>query len=430
MTRIRASCGCVSPNGACIGMCPAPVAKGTQEVSTPEPVSSDEPGPKERKIRLTPASAIQIRPVRWVWEDRMPAGSITLIPGREGIGKSLTLVWLTAQLTRGRLPGIHYGEPRPVIYAATEDSWSHTIAPRLVAAGADLDLVFRVEVEETGELMPVSLPLDCRRLSAEMRRLGVAMLAADPLMSLISDRIDTHRDRELRTALDPLAAMADESGAAVVGLAHFNKGASTDALNLITGSRAFSAVARAVLAVARDESDEEPGTCVISQAKNNLGRLNLPSLTYVIDSATVDTTEGPAHVGRLRITGETDRHVSEILGEAAAGEPRGDREEAKRWLKDYLAESGGTAQVPDIKKHARAAGFSDRTVQRAGSDLKVATQRHGFGKGATYTWSIDAPCSPHAPHARQNPEVGEHGEHGGEHGKRGLYVVKQSPDME
>src|SRR6266851_8041651 len=84
-----------------------------------------------RRVRLTPASAIPMRPVRWLWDGRIPAGAITLLPGREGIGKSLALAWLAARLTRGQLPGLHYGTARPVIYAATEDSWGHTIAPRL-----------------------------------------------------------------------------------------------------------------------------------------------------------------------------------------------------------------------------------------------------------------------------------------------------------
>jgi AAA domain len=249
-----------------------------------------------RRLRLTPASAIRIRPVRWAWEDRMPAGALTLIPGREGVGKSLFLVWLTARVTRGELPGIHQGTPKPVIYAATEDSWEYTIAPRLVAAGADMDFVFRVEVvEDDDAVVPLTLPVDCGRLTAEIQRIGAAMLALDPLMSVIAPGIDTHRDRELRTALEPLVGLGDATGCAIAGLAHFNKSASSDPMNLITGSRAFGSVTRAVLAAARDP-DREDDSYVLSQEKNNLGRLGLPSLSYVIDGAVVDSQEGPAHV--------------------------------------------------------------------------------------------------------------------------------------
>src|SRR3954470_22728522 len=90
-----------------------------------------------RRPRLTKASDIKIRPVVWAWSDsggRIPAGSLTITAGREGTGKSSFGIWLTAHITRGLLPGAFYGQPRPVFYVAVEDSWSHTIAPRLSAA--------------------------------------------------------------------------------------------------------------------------------------------------------------------------------------------------------------------------------------------------------------------------------------------------------
>jgi hypothetical protein len=61
--------------------------------------------------------------------------------GREGTGKSSFAIWLTAQVTRGTLPGSL--TRRGVIYIAVEDSWKFTIVPRLMAAGADLHRVYR-----------------------------------------------------------------------------------------------------------------------------------------------------------------------------------------------------------------------------------------------------------------------------------------------
>jgi RecA-family ATPase len=317
---------------------------------------------EERRIRLTPASDIRMRPVRWVWQDRMPTGAITLIPGREGIGKSLVLVWLTARLTRGELPGIWHGTPKPVMYAATEDSWAQTVAPRLAASGADLHKVYRVDVVvDDGALDCLTLPRDCGALGREIKEVGAALLALDPLMSTIAAGIDTHRDRELRTALEPLAAMADDTGIAVAGLAHFNKSSGTDALNLITGSRAFSATARAVFSMVRDPENEN--SCVLSQSKNNLGRLDLPSLTYAIEEAKVDTDEGPALVGRLVFTGESDRSVSDILSDN--GEDPHERADAAAWLRSYLTDNGGEAEATDVLKAGEKVGFSKDSLKRA-----------------------------------------------------------------
>ena len=62
-------------------------------------------------MAVTLASSIKPRPVRWLWPDRIPSGALTLLAGREGIGKSLVGVHLAAQLTRGTLPGSRYGKP-------------------------------------------------------------------------------------------------------------------------------------------------------------------------------------------------------------------------------------------------------------------------------------------------------------------------------
>ncbi|RZU51531.1 AAA domain-containing protein [Krasilnikovia cinnamomea] len=368
-----------------------------------------------RRLLLTPASEIRMRPVRWTWTDRVPAGALTVIPGREGIGKSLTLAWLTAQITRGTLPGIWHGTPRAVIYAATEDSWSHTIGPRLYAAGADLTMVYRVDVQHDGGFDALTLPRDCRALAVEIERLGVALLAADPLLSLIHASIDTHRDRDLRTALEPLVNMADRTGCAVVGLAHFNKSASADALNLITGSRAFSAVARAVIAIARDDEAGD-GSCVMSQAKNNLGRLDLPSLRYLVESVEIPTEEGPAYVGKLTITGESDRSVADILGDNASdgdgGSSRADREAVADWLRDYLTDHGGEAPWDDIRKAARAAGLAERTVQRARTRAKVTVRSIGFPRRSVWTLTVgndDGATDANGAQSRQSRQDSEAG---------------------
>ncbi|WP_202919257.1 AAA family ATPase [Saccharothrix deserti] len=124
-----------------------------------------------------------MRAVRWTWQDRVPAGSLSLVPGREGIGKSQFACWLAAQVTNGTLPGALHGEPRPVIYTATEDSWAHTVAPRLAAA--DLDAVYRAEVDVDGIITGLTLPRDCEALGEEITARGVGLLILDPLLSAI-----------------------------------------------------------------------------------------------------------------------------------------------------------------------------------------------------------------------------------------------------
>jgi hypothetical protein len=351
----------------------------------PEPGDPDY-DPTRRHVRLTPASMIDPERTQWLWADpanpdhgRIPAGEITLVPGREGIGKSLFLAWLSAQVTRGTLPGEMFGKPRPVIYAATEDSWARTIVPRLMAAGADLHMVYQVDVTTPeGTAGALTLPTDVAALRAEIERLGVALMAADPLLSLISSRVDTHKDHAVRGALEPVARMAHDTGCTVVGLAHFNKSREGDSLNLISGSRAFPAVIRAALPMARDPEADD-GSCVLSLAKSNLGTLNIPSLRYRIESAEVPTADGPASTGRLVFTGESARSVDDIL--MAAGEPtegRAERDEAATWLLAYLEGKGGEAPARDVIRAARAEGIPERTLRRVRDRAKVTATPEGF----------------------------------------------------
>lgn len=271
-----------------------------------------------KEVALMSASRHQPRRAHWLWQDRIPIGEITLIAGREGCGKSTLLAWMARAITQGELPGEHYGHKRAVMYAAAEDSWEHTLVPRLLAAGADLDLVYEVVVQtQTGEQSRLVLPSDVDAVMQAGADAGAVALMLDPGLSFLDAGIDSFKGQELRPALEHLRRAAEQSGIAVPMLCHFNKSQGTDVLSKIAGSRAFAEVARAALAVAADVEDEEDGDgreqVVLSQVKNNLGRSRLPNLTFEIHDTAIPTDDGDAHVGRLVWTGQTDRDAEQIL---------------------------------------------------------------------------------------------------------------------
>lgn len=409
-------CGvCQEPDGYCKGTRAAPSPHQARPASAAPTLAvipnGSKAAPVGRQVVVTLASQIKPRPVRWLWPDRIPAGALTLLAGREGIGKSLVGVHLAAQLTRGTLAGGRHGRPSRVMFATSEDAWEFTMVPRLLAAGADLARVGRVQVEDDGIVIGLTTPVDVPALKVYIATHDVAMLVLDPLTSVMDGRIDAHRDREVRTALEPLGQLAEDTGAAVLGLVHLGKGLGSDPVNLILGSRAFSAVARVALVAARDPEDETSN--VLSVEKSNLGRIDVPGLTYRVDGVEIATEEGPASAGLLVWTGETDRRVRDIM--ADAGEERGERDEAARWLIDYLTDLGGEAAAKDVKAAARAAGFADRTLDRARSRAGVTTGRTGFGRGAVYVWRLNEAWTPHARHGRQDTSPGGHDVHGGEH---------------
>jgi hypothetical protein len=348
-----------------------------------------------RVVRLTPASTIQPRPVRWMWQDRIPVGEQTITPGRGGIGKSTFHTWLIAKLTKGTLPGVYLGKPRACIIAAAEDSWARTIVPRLLAAGADMGMVYRADVvTETGAELTLTLPRDIGALEEELGRVGAVLLSVDPLLSVIANGLDSHKDADVRRALEPLSRLADRAGVTVLGNAHFNKSSGNDPLSLVMGSAAFGNVARAALGFARD-TEADDGSCVISQVKNNLGRLDLPSLRYRIDTAFIDTAEGVAEVGALVMLGESDRSVADILRDRGqSSEERSQTDEAAEWIRDFL---GGlptqTAPAAEVYSAGEAAGFPKRTLQRARKKAAARSVKTGFGGGHSWTLLPEEPAN-------------------------------------
>lgn len=354
-----------------------------------EPVDDDT---DHRAVRLTPASAFPMRPVRWLWDGRVAVGTLSLVAGPMGFGKSTVGYTLSAAITRGRLPGAFHGSAKSVLVAATEDSWSHTIVPRLVAAGADLDRVFRVDVS-TADGFPceLSLPVDVADLVNQARIVDAGLLLLDPLLSRLSATLDTHKDAEVRRALEPLVAATEAADLSTIGIIHLNKGSSNDLLDRIMGSTAFGAVARAALFVV--PHPDEDGVRLLGEPKNNLGTDNLPTLAFRIEGAHVaDTDEGPVYTGRLVWLGESEMTVQQAMDQAAHGEVREATDEAAEWLSEHLALQGGAQESGSAKAAGRKGGHSERTIQRALKKAKIVVESVGFPRrtywllpGATLT---------------------------------------------
>ena len=348
--------------------------------------------PVLRKAKITWASDIEMEPVTWAWTEssagRIAAGTLAIAAGREGTGKSSFGIWMSAHITLGTLPGAYHGSLGRVLYVAVEDSWKHTLGPRLAASGADRNRVGRFEVVTyDDETTVLSLPHDNQLLEDAINEHDVKLVVIDPLMSVIGQKIDTHREREVRSALDPLAQLADRTGAIILGIAHFNKSAGGDISSLITGSGAFKNVPRAVFGFAKDEDDENGGR-VMTQSKNSLGREDLPSLGYRIESAEVATRKGPTTTGRFAFTGHTDRSVSDVLRDSRHDpDDIDERRDAASWIKAYLTERGGEAPAKDVLTAGRAADYKEQTLKNA--RRKVAnTERSGFGEHQVTTWIL------------------------------------------
>lgn len=354
-----------------------------------------------RRLKVTRASEMRIRKVRWLWDDSpeghtgaphgwLPLGSLVLAAGPAGVGKSQQAVWTAARVTTGTLPGCYFGTPRSVVYAATEDSWEFTILPRLVAAGADLDRVLRVDVEEVdhgGTAGPMLLPTDTHLLGRLAEQEGVALLVCDPLLSMLDGAVNDYRATEVRAALEPLTREADLRGFTVLGLAHFTKAGGSDPLLRVAGSGAFGQLARALIAFSEVETDDGGHEYVMSLEKANLGPKNIPAYRYRIEYVRVDAEDGEhADAQRVVFLGRTDRTVGQEMEDREAGLTGATVSECREWLEDYLTNAGGSAPRADVMGAFKKERLgSEATLKRAAQALKIRRER-GTGVGGGGTW--------------------------------------------
>src|SRR6266571_54799 len=346
-----------------------------------------------RTLSITSAKTIPPLPVTWLWADRIALGTLCLLGGREQVGKSILAYTIAANITQGRLPGCTVGTPRPVLVVATEDSWEHTIVPRLMAADANLDLIYRLQVHvSNGDETSLTLPLDLGELTALVQQLHPALLILDPILSRLAPNLDTHKDAEVRVALEPLVRMADATQLAIIGLIHVNKSGSGDPLTLLMGSRAFAAVARSVLFVLFDPDDDTQRIRLMGQAKNNLGRIDLPTLTFTVDNVCVaHTPTGDVWTGQLTWLPDSSKSLFDAI--TTTPMTAGDLtavQEAYDWLHDYLESLNGPADSAAVKRAGQHAGHTLRTLHRARERLHLIVSHAGYPRRTFWTLPIIA----------------------------------------
>lgn len=328
-------------------------------------------------------------------QDWLPCGSLTLLAGREGLGKSTLAVAVCAQITRGELEGELFGTPRNILYVHTEDAREFTVAPRLIAAGADMDRVLFVDVQtELTDDGTLILPYDTLALEKVIAEHDVALVVLDAATSSMSSELSGKDDRAVRQYLEPLSQLAGRQNCVVFGLCHFGKRDGADTGKLILGSIAWSQVARSVLSVALDE---DSGHLVVTNTKGNLAP-RTRSMEARIVSTTISTEDGAAEVGRLEWLGESTRDARDLL--QGGDEDTDERDEITAVVQDYLIEHGGSSPAADVLKATRAAGLNDTAVKKARRKAGVRTERQGFGKGASWVWTIDTPIDSIDSHSR------------------------------
>ena len=316
------------------------------------------------------------RPV-WLWEPYLPRGTLSVLDGDPGVGKSLVTIDLAARLSRGAaLPdGTPSGRPHVTLLLSAEDGPA-TARSRAAAAGADLDFVIALSAGDAPFRLPDGLP----DLEEQIRAHAADLVVIDPLMAFLPPEAAANVDQCVRRALTPLAALAARTDCTVLLVRHLRKAESVKAVLRGQGSMGIIAAARTALIASRHPSDSS--LAVLAVSKSNVAGA-APSLGYRVSAdaagrAVVDWT-GPATLS------------ADALG-LRPELPLRARDRATDWLCAALA--AGPRRAADLYAAAADAGIPERTLERAKAELGAHSHRVARKGGQEQEWYWYDPSTP------------------------------------
>ncbi len=358
-----------------------PLCRARRAVGPPPELPDLQPG-----VRMMRADRIEPREVEWLWADRVPLGMLTMFAGDPKLGKSFVTLAMAAAVSRGLpLPqSDRPSRPASTILMSAEDDPCRTIAPRLVAAGAELSKIHIIDsvILADGSEAHLSLRADVESISAAAAQLGdCRLIVVDPVPAYLNG-VDDHRNVVLRGALSPLKNLAERLGAAVVLVNHLNKAAAGNGKQRVLGSIAYVGACRANFLFLPDPRDPTGRRVLMFDNGGNAAPLARP-LAYTIEDQSGRGAQVVWSDAPVTIT------VDEALrprGETPGRDKKPELNLCDEWLKQALA--GGRVAASELRRACLEAGFTWTTLHRARSRIGAGTRREGFGRGSKVFWQL------------------------------------------
>ena len=339
--------------------------------------------------RLLSVSGLDTTPPAWLWYPLIPRGALTLVIGQPATGKTTLMAWLAARLSRGDALPNYSGHPRPVVRQEPEfvawydsESTGGAFRRRLEAAGADLDMVRYASPDTAATLDAVDA------IKADLNAMPTlpALVVFDTLGGFLTGKTSLESMSDMRRLLRPLAALADETGTAVVLLHHEGKARRADLMHAGVGSIGIMGAARSALFCGKHPDSE--GVYVMLHAKASEEATAQP-VAYRLErhelgngASTVKMElDGVSNVDPLNVV---NRPLPESDGD------RGAIAEAIQFLENFLSE--GPVLKSEILSAARKEGIAPKTLRNAREELRVESkpfEQPGVSRNRwPYAWQL------------------------------------------
>ena len=344
-----------------------------------DPAIQNMPPKPKREVILIKGSELKPEPVRWLWPGWLALGKLHILAGAPGQGKTTIALAMAATVTiGGRWPDGSRCAPGNVLVWSGEDDPADTLLPRLIASGADRSRVYFVGGTRVGEDVRSFDPAtDLPGLQAQAEAIGgVKLIIVDPIVSAVTG--DSHKNTEVRRALQPVVDLASRMDAAAIGITHFSKGGQgNDPASRVVGSVAFTAVARVVLVAAKTKDDEGNERRILARGKSNIGPDD-GGFEYSIEQGEpLPGIHASYAAWGKAVEGSARDLLAEPEGNTSKQDDASDAEDAVTMLKGELS-TDTWVSMEVASKSLKAAGFSTKQIWRASKKLGVIRKKDGM----------------------------------------------------
>ena len=323
------------------------------------PLKGAEPlQPTTDKLTTVKILTLPAENVPWLWEGYIALGSVTILEGDPGLGKTFVLLDVMARLSRGE--AMPFAEapllpPSASIIASAEDNVNYVLKPRLLAAGAT------EEAEIYTFTQMFTLPNDIAAVTAEVKARKARFVVVDPGFAYWGS-LDPYSDVQARKVLSALTQLASGQECAVVFVRHLNKNVlNPNAKHRGGGSIAITAASRSELVVTpvKRKKGEGPAAVRLAQEKPNLGPTAM-TLTYTLEPVTVQDGATVIQSARVKWLKQLPPTTSETQ-EQEVQEPKP--------LSEALTEAAKRLGVASAEALRKEVGARAKTVKEALDEL-------------------------------------------------------------
>lgn len=337
------------------------------EVKKVDPEGSIDPN----KINLVSVSDIKKERVEWFIPGYIPKGTITIIGGDGGLGKTSLWCNIASAISNGTPCVLQENNdvlcPQgEVIYFSGEDDTARVLRPRLEQNGANLDNIKTIPMDDDAF---TSLSIGGVLIEDIIEARRPMLVIFDPIQQFIKNA-DMSKRNDMRKIMTSLSKLGKKYGTTFILVMHTNK---RDKIGSFRDKLSDSAdlwdIARSIIALGRNQNNEN----FITHEKSNYG-IRQNAILYHIENGKI-----------IRDSIETERTTYvELMGGKSKADKTDMRLQCKNVYLDLLSSEKQSVKK-DLEDKLLTMGYSKYMIRQVYNDLiqeqRIEATKTSGGKG-------------------------------------------------